>query len=772
MKRPFHSLAILLTALSAQAADVIFNLEDFTTKPQAVRALAVYPIGAPYTNGAGFIVTRDRVLVTTGTNGSVIVSNVYGGGYRSELLGTYTLTTNFFLFPVSNGVINASDWTTGLTNALSGANTAYSQNAADGRFVHKAGDTMTGGLTNNVIFSGNGAGLTNLTVFQAVTVTNIDGRVWSNSPTDGYWHSGATYQAIPDRMVMTSPFHLDVSNNSGLTNELIIRNAGLHWTSQIVSDGGYVGDGSGLTNLSESGITGLAGDLSSKASTNDSRSLSFSGSNWLTGVLDLEYELRLTNSVGASGDVVSSAGAGKAPRWVTLGSAAFTASSAYDSAGAAQNATNGLGSAAFTSSSAYDAAGTALNATNGLGSAAFTSSSAYDAAGRAQNATNGLGSAAFTSSSAYDAAGTAQNATNGLGSAAFTSSSAYDAAGSASAVTNTITGGSLFGRVTMNRAIAVGTVSVGLDMTNSTPAVTGGAQANQGFAQQIHFGTQAWKNNATAASQPVDLWLTYMGVQGNASPTSLLVISNSINGGTPTDILHINSAGFMVIGASFNSGGNIAAGNGFQINWASSTAMRAPTDGRFEVRNSAETQTNFIALQNGGIAIPTNFSGTSMTPIGGFASIVGSNSTLYVVTQVATNPIAGSERVSTNDTRTITLGGSVTSTNGFVTPMPTLAASSQQTNYTISMQGDAQIITANTNANLTLTTPAAFASTTVLFNCITSTVDCVITLPANLLTNVNLNLRVTNGWAKALNFFSIDGSSTNILVSDSALYHR
>src|ERR1051326_1958345 len=359
----------------------------------------------------------------------------------------------------------------------------------------------TNALSSYLKTNGDASALINVP-FQTLLVTNLDGRVWSNSPTDGYWHSGATYQAVPDRMVMTSPFHIDVSNNSGLTNELIIRNAGLHWTSQIVADSGYVGDGSGLTNLTipisivtvyasnivsggsvpnsaltgrtftnltvkafdvnnsfhivdangtsevdawfdpntgansgivldslsgpfdvpiqlnstgviakafygngthltgiatsaqladatnhaipESMVTGLPADLSSKASTNDSRSLSFSGSNWLTGTLDLEYELRLTNSVGSSGDVVASSGAGKSAHWVTLGSAAFTASSAYDAAGAAQNATNGLGSAAFTSSSSYDSAG------------------------------------------------------------------------SASAVTNTSSGGALFGRVTVNRAVALG----------------------------------------------------------------------------------------------------------------------------------------------------------------------------------------------------------------------------------------------------------------------------------------------------------------------------
>ena len=96
-------------------------------------------------------------------------------------------------------------------------------------------------------------------------------------------------------------------------------------------------------------------------------------------------------------------------------------------ASAAQNSTNNLGTAAFTAASAYDAAGRAQNATNGLGTAAFTSALAYDISGAAQNSTNG-----YPWSNLYDVALAAQKATNNLGSAAFTASSNYDNIGAAS----------------------------------------------------------------------------------------------------------------------------------------------------------------------------------------------------------------------------------------------------------------------------------------------------------------------------------------------------
>src|SRR5258707_951677 len=94
---------------------VIFNLTDFTSQPQRVRSLKLIPYGVPYTNGSGSIVTRDVVTIGTSTNGKAYATNVYPGGFRSELIGTTALTTNYYVFPYTNGptaFLNAADWTT------------------------------------------------------------------------------------------------------------------------------------------------------------------------------------------------------------------------------------------------------------------------------------------------------------------------------------------------------------------------------------------------------------------------------------------------------------------------------------------------------------------------------------------------------------------------------------------------------------------------------------------------------------------------------------
>jgi hypothetical protein len=118
LTRILACLTSLLCVHSLRAGHVIFNLYQFTAQPEMVRSLTLYPIGLPVTNGTGGIITRDNVTRATGTNGSVTISNIFGGSYRSEFQGISleagkpTVTTNWFNFPVTNGVIVAADWTT------------------------------------------------------------------------------------------------------------------------------------------------------------------------------------------------------------------------------------------------------------------------------------------------------------------------------------------------------------------------------------------------------------------------------------------------------------------------------------------------------------------------------------------------------------------------------------------------------------------------------------------------------------------------------------
>lgn len=187
-------------ATCARAGNAVFNFVDMTTQPQAVRSLSLYPVGGPFTNGVGGIVTRDRVSVTTGTNGMVTVSNVYGWTYRSELQGTWGTTTNYYTFPVTNGTFNAADYAGSPTN---GPGLSYSSAQSDSNYVRKAGSTMTGALVNGSSggFVGNGIGLTNL---QASKVTGTFNQLaWMTNVMDRRY-SILAFGAVCDGEILTN----------------------------------------------------------------------------------------------------------------------------------------------------------------------------------------------------------------------------------------------------------------------------------------------------------------------------------------------------------------------------------------------------------------------------------------------------------------------------------------------------------------------------------------------------------------------------------------
>lgn len=141
---------LIAPAAFGQAA-VNFSFGDFTARPSLVRTFVLYPTAVSATNAAGQIVTVDRFSTNTGLSGSLTVSNLLAGGYRSEISAPgFTTTTNFFNFPATNGLLNAKDWLALPTNQVAAASAvAYSQAQSDGRFVQS-----TGGKGTNLVLSG------------------------------------------------------------------------------------------------------------------------------------------------------------------------------------------------------------------------------------------------------------------------------------------------------------------------------------------------------------------------------------------------------------------------------------------------------------------------------------------------------------------------------------------------------------------------------------------------------------------------------------------
>lgn len=144
-------LLFCLFSSIAGAAQVSFTYQSSDSNPQGLRSASVYPSGS-FTNGNGVIITRDRVSGITDTNGSLVINYIYGGDYRAELQGTFTVTTNWYHFPVTNGLIRAADYLTAPTNGNTGYR-AYTTPEVDNIV---AGLASTNGLfnpTNATVFS-------------------------------------------------------------------------------------------------------------------------------------------------------------------------------------------------------------------------------------------------------------------------------------------------------------------------------------------------------------------------------------------------------------------------------------------------------------------------------------------------------------------------------------------------------------------------------------------------------------------------------------------
>lgn len=149
-KRLIWTAAILVAwtwALSAFGAQVLFSFQNAAAAGQTNRPMFLYPTGGPFTNGAGVIITRDRVQGTTDGSGNLTISNVYGWTYRGELQGSFGNTTNYYNFPVTNGLIAAASYAGSPTNA--NGIIAYSQAQSDARYLAANSPVILNAVTNN-----------------------------------------------------------------------------------------------------------------------------------------------------------------------------------------------------------------------------------------------------------------------------------------------------------------------------------------------------------------------------------------------------------------------------------------------------------------------------------------------------------------------------------------------------------------------------------------------------------------------------------------------
>lgn len=98
------------------------------------------------------------------------------------------------------------------------------------------------------------------------------------------------------------------------------------------------------------------------------------------------------------------------------------------------------------------------------------------------------------------------------------------------------------------------TLTDGLALKNNTAAAAGAQQQSP----SLHLAGQGWKTTATAASQPVDWWLTNSPIQGAANPSTSLVFAYQINGGGVTRSVSMTPGGIDVTGTGGYTIGTLA----------------------------------------------------------------------------------------------------------------------------------------------------------------------------------------------------------------------
>lgn len=147
MKTLFLTLLLLLP-VACFANQAISYYQDAQGKPLTNCTTYIFYYG-PTNRFSTNTVTVDRLKQTTDINGFFTFTNFIAGVYRYEHQGPYKVTTNWYLFPATNGTIYASDPQWGIlpTNQLSGVNTVYTKSAVDALIA--ANSSNPNALTNN-----------------------------------------------------------------------------------------------------------------------------------------------------------------------------------------------------------------------------------------------------------------------------------------------------------------------------------------------------------------------------------------------------------------------------------------------------------------------------------------------------------------------------------------------------------------------------------------------------------------------------------------------
>lgn len=150
---------------------------------------------------------------------------------------------------------------------------------------------------------------------------------------------------------------------------------------------------------------------------------------------------------------------------------------------------------------------------------------------------------------------------------------------------------------------SLGTTSTdGVTLTNTT-AATGGATVQ--ISPRLRFRGNAWD---TAASQTVDFFIENLPATA-ATPTGTLKFLYSLNGAAATTPMSLTSAG-AVSAASFTASGSLIAGSTGKIEWTNRAELTSSASGKMQLSlNTAGGGVTFDASTDGNLNL-RNFADT------------------------------------------------------------------------------------------------------------------------------------------------------------------
>lgn len=189
-------------------------------------------------------------------------------------------------------------------------------------------------------------------------------------------------------------------------------------------------------------------------------------------------------------------------------------------------------------------------------------------------------------------------------------------------------------------AIATASGASGIQLSNLNPATVG----SQAYSPFIRLAGAGWKTASTAGSQPVWFDIGVVPVQGSANPTAMLVISNSINGATFTEVMRIDSAGNWT-----TANGNVTLNNG------TLSAANATLSGGGQIYYSGR---GYIITYAGGLFVLEDNSGNTNVGVVASGLFLGGDKTAALVRDSAST-ITATNLTASSSYATLNLGGAI-----------------------------------------------------------------------------------------------------------------